>query len=183
MLLSHQVWSWSNQNYSKNKVFVNIMTWRNFHLDLWPWPLSFGMMVINLLIHLYANIDVPEMENKKVEFLVKIQFLRYDVTKWRHSVNLFVDLESTNQDLSYEVLHGMVPSIQNFDLGITKFRPTARPLKVKADWIQKLISWMAGHLLLSHQVWSWSDKSYLKNKGFVDTLLWPQHDLDLWPWP
>jgi hypothetical protein len=69
------------------------------------------MMVTNLLIHLYANNNVPEMENKKVEFLVKIQFLRYDVTKWRHNVKIIVDIRSTNQGLSYEVLHGMVPSI------------------------------------------------------------------------
>jgi hypothetical protein len=51
------------------------------------------------------------MENKKVDFLVEIQFLRYDVTKWRHNVNIFIDLENTNQGLSYEVPHGMVPSI------------------------------------------------------------------------
>jgi hypothetical protein len=37
------------------------------------------------------------MKNKEVE---KIQFLRYDVTKWRHNDNFFVDLESTHQDLS-----------------------------------------------------------------------------------
>jgi hypothetical protein len=67
------------------------------------------MMVTNLLIQFYANNNVPEMENKKVEFFVKIQFLRYDVTKSRHNVNSFVDLGSTNQGLSYEVLHGMVP--------------------------------------------------------------------------
>jgi hypothetical protein len=69
------------------------------------------MMVTNLLIHLYSNNNVPEMENKKVEFFVKIQFLRYDVTKWRHNVQISVDLGSTNQGLSYEVLRGMVPSI------------------------------------------------------------------------
>jgi hypothetical protein len=46
------------------------------------------------------------MKNKEV---VKIQFLRYDVTKWRHNVKIFVDLESTHQGLSYEVLHDMVP--------------------------------------------------------------------------
>ena len=45
------------------------------------------------------------MKNKEVE---KIQFLRYDVTKWRHNVKIFVDLESTHQDLSYEVQHDMV---------------------------------------------------------------------------
>jgi hypothetical protein len=57
VLLSNQVWSWSNKKYSKNKVFVSIMTWPDF--DLWPWPLSFGMMVTNTLILLYANDDVP----------------------------------------------------------------------------------------------------------------------------
>jgi hypothetical protein len=152
-----------NQNYSKNKVFVIIITWPNFDLDLWTWPLSFGMMVTDLLIHLYAMNNVPEMENKKVDFF----------GEWRHNVIFLVDLESTNQVLSYEVLHGMVPSIQNFDLGVSKVWPLARPMKVKSHRPQKLISWVAGHLLLSYQVWSWSDKSYLKNKGFVDTLLSP----------
>jgi hypothetical protein len=46
------------------------------------------------------------MKNKEV---VKIKFLRYDVTKWRHNVKIFVDLENTHQDISYEVLHDMVP--------------------------------------------------------------------------
>jgi hypothetical protein len=41
------------------------------------------------------------MKNNEV---VKIQFLRYDVTKWRHDVKFFVDLEITHQDLLYEVL-------------------------------------------------------------------------------
>jgi hypothetical protein len=49
------------------------------------------MMVTNVSIHLYANNNVPEMENKKVEFLVKIQILPYDVTKWSHNVKIFVD--------------------------------------------------------------------------------------------
>ena len=31
------------------------------------------------------------------------------VIKWRHNVNIFVDLESTYQDLLYYVLHDMVP--------------------------------------------------------------------------
>jgi hypothetical protein len=75
------------------------MTWPNFDLDLWSWPLSFGMMVTNPLLHLYANNNVPEMENKKVEFFVKILFLRYDVTKWRHIVKILIDLESTHQGL------------------------------------------------------------------------------------
>jgi hypothetical protein len=81
------------------------------------------------------------------------------------------------------IWYRMVPSISKFDLGVSKFRPAARPLKIKADRPQKLISWVAAHMLLSHQVWSWSDKSYSKNKGFVDNLLLPYYDLDLWPWP
>jgi hypothetical protein len=46
------------------------------------------------------------MKNKEVE---KIQFLRYDVTKWRHNVKFFVDLKSTHQDLWNDVQHDMVP--------------------------------------------------------------------------
>jgi len=56
-------------------------------------------------------------------------------------------------------------------------------LGVKSDRHQKLISWALGHTLYSHQVSSRSDKSYSKNKGFVETPKWPQIDLDLWPWP
>jgi hypothetical protein len=41
--------------------------------------------------------------------VVKIQFLRYDVTKWYHNVKIVVNLESTHQDLSDEVPHDMVP--------------------------------------------------------------------------
>jgi hypothetical protein len=77
----------------------------------------------------------------------------------------------------------MVPLILKFDLGVSKFWPAARPMKVKADRPQKLISWVAAHMLLSHQVWNWSDKSYSKNKGFAADLLLPLYDLDLWPWP
>jgi hypothetical protein len=71
------------------------------------------------------------------------------------------------------IWYRMVPSISKFDLGVSKFRSTARPMKVNADRPQKLTSWVAAHMLLSHQVWSWSDKSYSKNKGFVDNLLLP----------
>ena len=46
------------------------------------------------------------MKNKEVK---NFEFWRYDVTKWRHNVKIFIDLESTHQDLSYEVLHDMVP--------------------------------------------------------------------------
>jgi hypothetical protein len=46
------------------------------------------------------------MKNKEV---VKIQFLRYNVTKWRHNVKISDDLASTHQDLSNEVVHDMVP--------------------------------------------------------------------------
>jgi hypothetical protein len=86
------------------------------------------------------------MENKKVELLVKIQFLRYDVTKWRHNVKILIDLESTHQGLSYEVLHDMVPSILKFDLGVSKFQLAARPMIVKVDQPQKLVSWVADYI-------------------------------------
>jgi hypothetical protein len=94
-------------------------------------------MVTNPLLHLYANSNVPEMENKKVEFLGKIQLLQNDVTKWRHNVKIFVDLESTHQGLSYEVLHEMVLSISKFDFGVSKFQPAARPMKVNTNRPQK----------------------------------------------
>jgi hypothetical protein len=71
------------------------------------------------------------------------------------------------------IWYGIVPSISKFDLGVSKVRPAARPMDVKDDWPQKLISLVAAQMLLSHQVWSWSDKSYSKNKGFVDNLFLP----------
>jgi hypothetical protein len=102
------------------------------------------------------------MENMKVQFLEKNQFLRYDVTKWHHNIKILLDLESTNQALWYEVLHDMVPPISKCDLGVSNFWPAARPMKVKADQPQKLVNWVADHMLLSHQVWSWSDKATQK---------------------
>jgi hypothetical protein len=80
---------------------------------------------------------------------------------------------------SYEVLHDMAPSISKFDFRVSTFWPAARPMKVKADWPQKLITLVADHMLFTHQVWSWSDNSYWKNKGFVDILLWPNMTLTL----
>jgi hypothetical protein len=50
---------------------------------------------------------------------------------------MFVDLESTHQGLSFEVLHYMVLSISKFR-GVSNFRPAARPIKVKADQPQKI---------------------------------------------
>jgi hypothetical protein len=67
---------------------------------------------------------------------------------------MLVDLESTHQALSYQVLHDMVPSISKFDLWVSNFRPAARLMKVKADRPQKLISLVADHMLFTHQVWS-----------------------------
>jgi hypothetical protein len=58
VLLSHQVWSWSNKKIL-DKVFISIVTWPNFDLDLWPWLPSFGMIVTKTLILFYANDDVP----------------------------------------------------------------------------------------------------------------------------
>jgi hypothetical protein len=72
----------------------------------------------------------------------------------------------------------MVPSISNY-LGVNNFWPAARTMKVMVNRSSKLISWVADHMLLSHQVWGWSDNSCSKNKDFVDTLLWPSNGLDL----
>jgi hypothetical protein len=58
----------------------------------------------------------------------------------RYSVKVFIDLESAHQGLSFEILHDMVFAISKFDLGVSKFRPAAKPMKVKADRPQKLIS-------------------------------------------
>jgi hypothetical protein len=102
VLLSNKVWSSSNQNYSKNNVFVSITTCTNVDLDIWPWPLSFSMIVTNL------QMQTVMFLRRKTKKLKKNQFLRYDVTKRRHNVKKIVDLESTHQDLSNEVLHDMV---------------------------------------------------------------------------
>ncbi len=114
---------------------------------------------------------------------MKNPFFRHDVIKWRHSVKLLTDLESTYQALSYEVLLDMVSKISKFDLGVKNFRPPALTMKVKADRHQKLISWAPDHELYSHEVWRRSDQNYSKNKGFVDSPDLRQSDLDLWPWP
>jgi hypothetical protein len=66
------------------------------------------------------------MKNKEVE---KIQFLRYDVTKWRHNVKIFVDLESTHQGLSYDVQYDMVP-YGTFDF---KIWPWGRHISTRSE--------------------------------------------------
>jgi hypothetical protein len=78
----------------------------------------------------------------------------------------------------YTVWLLMVPSITKFDIGVSKFRPAARSMKVMAHRPQKLFSWVAANMLLSHQVWSWSDKSYSKI-GFC----WQPTSTITWPWP
>ena len=65
----------------------------------------------------------------KTKKLKKIQVLRFDVTKWRHNVKIFVDLESPYQDLSYEVLHDMVP-YGSFDL---KIWPWGKQLSTRSE--------------------------------------------------
>jgi hypothetical protein len=131
--------------------FLSVL-WLGLILTLTFDPLSFDMMITSPLILLYANNNVP--------YLLKIQFLRYNVTKWRHNVTILVDLESTHQVLSYAVLHYMVLSISKFDLPVSNFRPATRSIKVKADRPQKIISWAANHMLFTYQVWSWSDNIY-----------------------
>jgi hypothetical protein len=73
------------------------LTFDPYHLVWW------------LLITWYSYMQTMMFLRRKTKKLKKIQFLLYDVTKWRHNVKLFVDLESTHPDISYEVLHDMVP--------------------------------------------------------------------------
>jgi hypothetical protein len=75
----------------------------------------------------------------------------------------FVDLKSTHQDLLYGVLHNMVP-YGTFDF---KIWPWGKQISTCSETHerqrrshQKLSSWVVAHMLLSHRVWSWSDKSY-----------------------
>jgi hypothetical protein len=67
--------------------------------DLDPYHLVWWLLTPQIL--LYANDDVPLMENKNLYFGGKIQFLRYEVTKWRHNVKILTDLESTHQGFSW----------------------------------------------------------------------------------
>jgi hypothetical protein len=61
-LLSHQVWSWSIQKYSKNKVFVSFTTWPNFDLD--PYNLAWLLLTPR---HLYMlTIMIHRCKTKKV---------------------------------------------------------------------------------------------------------------------
>jgi hypothetical protein len=66
------------------------------------------------------------MKNKEVE---KIQFLRYDVTKWRHNINIFVDLNSTHEDLSNDIQHDMVP-YGTFDFKIWR---SGKPISTRSE--------------------------------------------------
>jgi hypothetical protein len=77
----------------------------------------------------------------------------------------------------YTILYRMVPSMSKFDLGVSKFRPAARPMKVTADRPQILTSSVAAHMLLSHQVWSWSDKATKKITVSLTTYLYFYHNM------
>jgi hypothetical protein len=88
----------------------------------------------------------------------------------------------------FTIWYGMVPLISKFDLRVSKFRPAARPMRVIADGLQNFNSWVADHMLLSHQVWSWSDNSYSKIRFFLtpyfDHRMTLTFDLKRWhPWP
>jgi hypothetical protein len=92
---------------------------------------------------------------QKINKLQKFSFLRYDVTKWRYNVKICVNLESTHQDLSYEVLHDMVP-YGTFDL---KIWPWGKQISTRSETNEgqgqsapKIISLVAAHMLISHQV-------------------------------
>jgi hypothetical protein len=72
---------------------------------------------------------ILKWKTKKLNFLLKIQFLRYDVTKWHHNVKILVDLESTHQGLSYEVLHDIVP----FDTVDLKIWPCGKQISTRNE--------------------------------------------------
>jgi hypothetical protein len=107
-------------------------------------------------------------------YFFKDMILRHCVTKWRHSIRILTDLESTHRGLSYEVVHDMVPSISKFDFGIHNFHSiSALTMKVSADRHPKLSSYVVHHMLLVHQVWSWSNQEYSKTR-FLLSLIFGQ---------
>jgi hypothetical protein len=61
----------------------------------------------------------------------------------------------------------------------TLFLTQALTMKVISGRPSKLISWVADCVLLSHQVWSWSNKKYSINKAFISIMTWPSFNLDL----
>jgi hypothetical protein len=78
------------------------------------------MMITNPHILIYAYDDNPSMEKKEFEFLQKIQFLRYDVTKWSPNVKMFLIWKALIKGfhMRYNMIwYRMVPSISKFDLG------------------------------------------------------------------
>jgi hypothetical protein len=76
-------------------------------------------------------------KTKNVEFWETFQFLSSESRNDVITSTFFVDLESIHQGLSFEVLHDIVTSNSKFDLGVSNFRPAAKPMKVKADRLQK----------------------------------------------
>jgi hypothetical protein len=110
------------------------------------------------------------MKNKEV---VKIQFLRYDVTKWRHNVKTFVDLESTHQDLTYDVLHDMVP-YGTFGLKIWPWgKEISSHSEIHEDEGRSApkINQLSGRLCATFTLsWSWPNQNYSKNKVFLSIM-------------
>jgi hypothetical protein len=63
------------------------------------------------------------MENeKKNPFWCKNQLFPHCIIKWPRSVKMLAELESTHEELSYEELHDIVPSISKFHLEVKDFR-------------------------------------------------------------
>jgi hypothetical protein len=73
-LLSHQVWSWSDQEYLKNKVFVSFMTWLNFDLDLWPWPFYLVWWLLNPWYLYMLTMMILRWKTKKFNSSGKFSF-------------------------------------------------------------------------------------------------------------
>jgi hypothetical protein len=103
-------------------------------------------------------------------FLIIIS--RHCVIKWRHNIKILTDLESTYQVFSIwgTTRYGSI-DLKIWPWG-TQFSTLALTLKVIGDQSSKLVSWVADHVLLSHQVWNWFNTKYLKNKVFVSIKTW-----------
>jgi hypothetical protein len=78
------------------------------------------MMATKSLIITYANDHDLQMENKKVQFLVKISFLVITSSDDVITSKFYLVWKAIIKGLnfSYDVVHGMVPLIQKFDLGV-----------------------------------------------------------------
>jgi hypothetical protein len=114
--------------------------------------------------------------------ILKNHFTSYCAIKWLHSVKILIDLESTHQVLSYDVQYDTSFNMKIWPQG-TQFFTSALTMKVTADRLPKIISWMVDHVLLAHQVWSSSNHEYLSLSIFSLILSFDLGPLQGWTNP